>query len=160
MAVLGVAALLVSACGADLQGPAPLLGVSDLQELIKAPRDRALLVVFWATWCGPCVDEIPVLQELHADTTLNLRLLSVSLDAFLEGPEGGQQLVVEFLQKTPLPWQQVVYHGGQDELFEPFRMSGMIPLSILYDSKGQEMQRFAGKFQRRQIVASLGDAGL
>jgi hypothetical protein len=101
-----------------------------------------------------------VLQELHAADALPLQLLSVSLDAFLEGPEGGQQLVVDFLQKTPLPWQQVVYHGGQDELFKPFQMSGMIPFSVLYDSQGRELQRFTGKFQRGQIEAALADAGI
>ena len=160
LAIFSVAALLVSACGAELEGPAPLIDVSALQKHIAADRDEALLVVFWATWCGPCIDEIPVLQDLYADASLNLQLLSVSLDSFLEGPEGGQALVVDFLEKTHLPWQQVVYDGGQDELFEPFRMTGMIPFSVLYDDKGNEIQRFTGRFQRGQIEASLGDAGM
>jgi len=48
---------------ADLSGGAVDLG----QEIMAAPGGvrRATLLVFWATWCQPCIDEIPDLNELH-----------------------------------------------------------------------------------------------
>lgn len=152
---LGVAAALCGGCGTGPDEPAPLVDVSTLQERLRQPEDRAVLLVFWATWCSPCIEEIPVLRELHADADLGLRVVSVSLDTFLEGPEGGRQLVLEFLQENPLPWEQYVYEGGQDELFEPFDMSGMIPLTILYDEEGAEIGRYAGRLQASQVRATL-----
>lgn len=156
--VLGAAALVLGACSAGDRGPAPLVDIDELQQRLDAPRDEALLLVFWATWCEPCVEEIPVLRQLDGDESLGLRVLSVSLDTFLEGPEGGRQLVVDFLEKTPLPWEQVVYDGSQDALFEPFEMSGMIPFSILYDESGNVLRRFRGRFQVDQVRTALATA--
>ena len=153
---LSAAVLLCGACGTAKDDPAALVGIKTLQEQLEVPRQEPLLLVFWATWCTPCITEIPVLRELHDDPSLHLQIISVSLDAFLQGPEDGRQLVVDFLQETPMPWKQLVYEGGQDELFKPFQLSGMIPETILYDADGNEVKRFNGKFQPAQVHAALG----
>ena len=153
--LLSAAVLLCSACGPTADDPAALVSSKTIQKLLEAPRQGPTLLVFWATWCAPCIKEIPTLQELHEDAALDLQIVSVSLDAFLEGPQGGRQLVVDFLQETPLPWKQLVYEGSQDELFEPFELSGMIPYSILYDAHGEELIRFTGKFRAAQVRVML-----
>jgi thiol-disulfide isomerase/thioredoxin len=158
--LIGALALMLGACSSGDPEPAPLVDVDALHSRLEASRDAATLLVFWATWCEPCVEEIAVLRQLHDDTELNLRILSVSLDSFLEGPEGGRQLVLDFLQKNPVPWEQLVYDGSQDALFEPFQMSGMIPFSILYDESGNELRRFRGRFQASQVHAVLATARL
>ena len=54
-----------------------------LRRCTLTGQEEPLLLVFWATWCTPCITEIPVLRELHDDPSLQLQIVSVSLDAFL-----------------------------------------------------------------------------
>jgi peroxiredoxin len=69
------AALLVMVCGAaaaaDLKlwtgGPPPALALKDLdgrQHRLADYRGKVVLINFWATWCGPCREEMPSIQEL------------------------------------------------------------------------------------------------
>ncbi|MGC4119281.1 MAG: TlpA disulfide reductase family protein [Myxococcales bacterium] len=58
-----------------LDGPAPLLA--------EAPVSRALLVVFWASWCPPCREEAPSLTRLAQAPPEGLKLVVLSQDASL-----------------------------------------------------------------------------
>ena len=71
------AALLVMLCGAaaaaDLKlwtgGPPPALALKDLdgrQHRLADYRGKVVLINFWATWCGPCREEMPSIQELKS----------------------------------------------------------------------------------------------
>ena len=53
---------------------------ADLSDLFAQRNDTTYLINFWATWCKPCLEELPLLQELAAETTGPLRVILVSLD--------------------------------------------------------------------------------
>jgi cytochrome c biogenesis protein CcmG, thiol:disulfide interchange protein DsbE len=61
--------------------PAPDFTVSDGATTVHLGnyRGRIVLLNFWATWCGPCVEEVPSLLELHRDRP-DLAILAVSID--------------------------------------------------------------------------------
>jgi len=50
-------------------------------ELVAPAWERPLVVVFWASWCGPCVAEAPHLVKLHKEYGERVELVSVSIDA-------------------------------------------------------------------------------
>jgi cytochrome c biogenesis protein CcmG, thiol:disulfide interchange protein DsbE len=87
LALLFLAALpLFSACNrgvrpAQLNIPAPDFTISDGGSTIHLAgyRGRVVLLNFWATWCEPCLVELPSLLQLHRDQP-NLVILAVSID--------------------------------------------------------------------------------
>jgi peroxiredoxin len=62
---------------------------------LSSYRGKVVMVHFWATWCPPCVEEIPTLERLyHAFSGRDLEILAVSVD------EGGADAVGRFMQKN------------------------------------------------------------
>jgi thiol-disulfide isomerase/thioredoxin len=91
--------------GNDLE----LSGLTELGVEIdwKAYRGKVVLVDFWATWCGPCIREMPHVRELHEKLgKQGFVVLGVNLD---RKPEA----LAEFLKENKLPWSNLVDEGAQ-----------------------------------------------
>lgn len=68
--------------------------VTDLERIIKESR-KPLIINFWATWCRPCIEEIPWFQSEVAKHKDSVELLLVSLDFKEEFPEGIKQVALK-----------------------------------------------------------------
>lgn len=60
----------------------PVVSLAELRQRIAHPtNDTTYIVNFWATWCKPCIEELPVFEQLTQESnTSNLKVLLVSLD--------------------------------------------------------------------------------
>ncbi len=155
-----VLALVSTSASAESPAPEPprvqLADMDRLKSVVQAERTRALLVVFWATWCAPCVEEIPDLVALHESSSEDLEIVAVSLDAFLHAPEKSLDLVRAQLATIPTQYPHFVYTDGQDPLFTFFDIPGGIPYAVLYDHAGNALQRFPGKVAPDVVRDTLG----
>lgn len=130
---LGVGAIDRSHAGA----PLPAL---DLVDPAGRPfdrstlKDRPLLLNLWATWCAPCVREMPLLDALAGEER-RLTVLTASQDL------GGADKVLAFFEKEKFerlqPWIDREAALG-------FQFGGGLPVSVLYDAKGREVWRVTG----------------
>jgi thiol-disulfide isomerase/thioredoxin len=62
---------------------AKIVKLADLQKVIQAPGDEIRVINFWATWCGPCVKEMPLFEKLnneHKDVKVTLVSMDMDLD--------------------------------------------------------------------------------
>jgi thiol-disulfide isomerase/thioredoxin len=76
--LLSLALLLVLSAGASAQ--VKMLSLLQLQKRVSNP-DTVYVVNFWATWCKPCIEELPYFEKLQADNkTKPLKVLLVSMD--------------------------------------------------------------------------------
>lgn len=125
-----------------------------LVQRVAGSAGHPLLLVFWATWCKPCVEEMPALVTLDSESPAGLRVMAVSLDAFLSGNTTGK-VVQDYLAAHPAPLDHVIYQGPQDAVFDAFQLPGSIPYAILYDAKGAVLQRFDGAVEPSAVRAAL-----
>lgn len=127
--------LLLSASGLQAQN-IPIIQQQELLDLLAKKDDTLRVVNFWATWCGPCVKELPHLEQLQRDNLEQpLRVILVSLDF----PSQLQKRVVPFVKKRKLRSTVLLLDGGDPNLWidrvEP-RWSGSIPATLfLYKGK-------------------------
>lgn len=75
---------------------------SALDELINT-RNHKIVVTFMAAWCGPCIDELPVLNKLYQKyQAQGLNLIGISID--LEGPPAMQPIIDKLKVGFPVYW--------------------------------------------------------
>ncbi|AKM11807.1 thiol:disulfide interchange protein [Croceicoccus naphthovorans] len=99
-------------------------------------KGKAVLVNLWATWCGPCVLEMPMLDELAGRYPDKLEVLTVSQDL-----DGAEVVAPWFKEKgfTNLePWLDPQNELGFDYATQ------VLPTTVLYDAQGKEVWRMIG----------------
>lgn len=73
---------------------AQIIKLSALQEIIQSESDQVKVINFWATWCAPCVKELPLFQQLHEDRK-DVKVTLVSMDLDLDpNPEKVYKFIV------------------------------------------------------------------
>ncbi len=70
-------------------------------------RGKVVVIQFWATWCGPCKEDMEVLSRMNSKYGDDLTIVSVSLD-------DSKDELVEYLRSNRLPWTQLFEDGGQE----------------------------------------------
>ncbi|MFN3425811.1 MAG: TlpA family protein disulfide reductase [Novosphingobium meiothermophilum] len=107
-------------------------------RILRLPdlKGTPVLVNLWATWCGPCVLEMPMLDQLAARHAGKLRVLTVSQD--IDGAAKVSQLFAQRKFSRLEPWLD-----GENNLGF-FYQTGMLPTTILYDREGKEVWRMIG----------------
>jgi thiol-disulfide isomerase/thioredoxin len=99
-------------------------------------RGRPLLVNMWATWCGPCIVEMPSLDALAGRESATLQVVAISQDM------EGRPKVDDFFRAHPLPRLEP-YLDSQMGLMSALHLEEL-PTTILYDSQGREVWRMTG----------------
>lgn len=141
--------LAASASAADLRD------VKDPAKIPAAfPASAKLRVVnVWATWCVPCVAEMPELRAIDAAFGSEVTLVGVSTDHMI--PETDRTRVVAFLDKQKINYANLYYSGNVDDLANYLRFDGEIPVTIAFDRKGKEVWRKQGVIDSKETIGEL-----
>lgn len=135
-----VAILLGALCG-----PALAFNLSDSQGKVHRLADyrgKWVLVNVWATWCPPCLEEIPELIALHEDPKLNLRVIGIAVD--YRNP----RQVLEFAEQMMVSYPIVLGSYAMANQIGPVRG---LPTTYLYDPQGQLVAGHMGPLTRADV---------
>jgi thiol-disulfide isomerase/thioredoxin len=141
------------------RAPAPAVGAApgytlmDLEAIERAVRGRGhpLLVHFWASWCGPCLQELPLLDKFARDMKVRgVEVLSLSLD---DAERAGGQVVKVLAARAPNLTRNIVQVQDTSSLINTIdpRWEGSIPAMFAYDAKGRLRDSLIGETTRRDL---------
>ena len=99
-------------------------------------KGKVVVVDFWATWCGPCVAEMPNMKKLYAEyKDKGVEFVGVSLDQPKE--QGGLDKLKEFVAKNEIAWPQYYQGNGWQSEFSAGWGINSIPAVFIVDAQGK-----------------------
>src|SRR5690606_26313970 len=104
---------------------------------LAAYRGKVLLVIFWATWCQPCTEDLPQIRTLYEKHgAQGFEVVGINLDSIPDP-------IRPYLTQHRVPWPQIYEPGGLES--EPARAFGIIslPTMFLVDKSGKVVNRSA-----------------
>jgi len=151
--------MLLLAAGSAALAAQPLADVQNGTDIAKHFDRKASVRVLnlWATWCAPCVAEMPALQAIHTDYRgKGVSLVAMSMDDVLPGSrDEARERVSKFIAAKSITFPNVLFAGRVTTIEEELRLSGEIPVTIVYDAKGQELARIEGILEEKAFRAQL-----
>ena len=109
-------------------------------------RGQVVLLDFWATWCEPCLEELPDLVRFHeAHKKDGFTMLGVAMDA------EGAAVIAPFVRQNKIPYP-IVISGG--DLPEGYSIPGF-PAAFLIDRKGDIVRRYLGPKSYEELERDL-----
>ncbi len=115
-------------------------------------RGKVLVVNFWASWCPPCVEEMPTLDKLQQEfASKNVLFVGIGIDS----PSNIRQ----FLEMTPVSYPIVI--GGLEGSSLSKQMGnaqGALPYTIIIDAKGKATNSKLGKISEEELRRAIQSA--
>lgn len=131
----------------------PVYDFDSFEPLLYKNDDKTYVVNFWATWCKPCVKELPYFEEIAEKyKNQNVVVLLVSLD-FSEKLESH---VIPFIEKHNIKSKVVLLDDVNSNRWIPKvseNWSGAIPATLIYNSNNRKF--YEGAFTYEQLETEL-----
>ena len=113
---------------------AELVKLDGLQKLIQNEKDQVQVINFWATWCAPCIKELPLLEKLNADRKdVRVRLVSMDMDL-----DPDPEKVRKFVSRKKILSQVLILDERNPNLWidkVDKNWSGALPATLVVNSK-------------------------
>ena len=153
-----VVALFFSGCGTSEPDPAnvivgsqaPSFSLTSLDgTTVKSSTLKGSVVVlnFWATWCQPCMSEIPELKQMAAGS--KVKVIGIALD------QDGEKTIKSFVASNNINYTVLV---GDEEVFQRFNGVG-IPYTLLLDPSQRIVKIYRGPTTKKAIEEDLKTIG-
>lgn len=112
-------------------------------------RGHPAVVNFWATWCGPCKEEMPRLQKLSESyKEQGVRFVAISLDA----PDT-QAKIDPLIAKRD--FHIPVWTGATDTTLSQFQLGVLVPATLILDDRGEVIGKIEGEARDKDIRTRL-----
>lgn len=126
--------------------------VGGAPQTLSQWRGKKLVVNFWATWCAPCVDEMPDLTRLQSELNgKDIQIIGIGVDNAAN--------IADFSAKLHIGYPLYVAGMGGADLSRLFgNQAGGLPFTVLLDAQGQIKKTYLGRLKIDELRRDL--AGL
>lgn len=133
----------------------PVVNLQQLQSMYIQDNDTTYILNFWATWCVPCVEELPYIEKLNEEyKDKKLKIILASMD----GENHLEDRLIPYLQKNQLKSKVVLFSEPKPNnwipIFDP-DWSGAIPATIVRNGKLGKQEFFEKKFEEGELEEVL-----
>lgn len=118
---------------------------------LESARGRITIVNFWATWCPPCIEEMPELSRFHEEfSSKNIKVIGLAVDS----PSN----VREFLSNRKFSYPLLVTGGSGSELAKKLGNSAeALPYTVMIDEKGSVIKQKVGKLTEKDLKSWISE---
>jgi thiol-disulfide isomerase/thioredoxin len=131
-----------------------LIDAQGYQKLVEQYRGKAVLFTFWATWCEPCRDEFPMVNELAKQyAPQGLHVVGINLDQ-----DGDLILMRRFITRYKPVFPNYRKKAGDEDAFVQAVLpgwNGAIPASVFYAKDGRQIGHLLGAGDRATYEAAI-----
>jgi thiol-disulfide isomerase/thioredoxin len=161
LGIVGVVLLTAATSLATAQAPkagAPrdpeLIDAQGYARVLQENRGKPVLVNFWATWCEPCRDEYPMLNDLAKQYgPKGLKMVGVNMD-----DDGDLILMRRFLARYKPVFTNYRKKPGAEAEFRQAVLAGWtgsLPITVLYSKDGRQINSMVGEGPREKYEAAI-----
>ena len=114
---------------------------------------HSLIVNFWATWCPPCVEEMPELSALYRELSPGgLKMIGIGIDS--------PARIADFATRTPVSYPLVSAGMGGTDIGREFgNAAGVLPFTAVINAQGRIAHRIVGRLKLDALRKQLAELG-
>ena len=105
----------------------------------KNTRGKYLVLNFWATWCSPCLKEIPAFVEFYKENSEHVEILGLDFEPV------NIELINEFVERFSINYPLILYTHINDSEYTKFGEIVGMPTTLIYSPDGELLQTFMGE---------------
>jgi thiol-disulfide isomerase/thioredoxin len=133
---------------------------AEIHQVIDAERGNVIVINFWATWCPPCIKEMPELTKFWRDFDgKGVRFLSISADHH----STKDSAVVPFMNSYEIPFPvRIMYVDNPDEIAEELPLTwedrqwdGVLPATFIFNRDGKQVWSTVGEVTRDLLAEKV-----
>jgi thiol-disulfide isomerase/thioredoxin len=123
---------------------------AELQHDLERYRGKVVVLNFWATWCAPCRDEIPLLVRIQREYGAKggVQVIGASIDE-----PGDRESAEAFVRRMRINYP--VWYGRTTEDMKPLRLATAIPATAVFDRDGRPVFRIIGEVKEADLTSRL-----
>lgn len=127
------------------QAQARIIKFDSLQKILDLDKDEIQVINFWATWCAPCIKELPLLEKLNDKGLKKVKITLISLDYADKVEKVNAFIERKNIKSSVLLLDEIDYNSWIDKVEKQW--SGAIPATLIINSRTKQR-----KFLEKELL--------
>lgn len=127
----------------------PVIKIDGLEKILGSKEKEILVVNFWATWCAPCVKELPYFESLHRENAPHQEIILVSLD-FADKIDRVKTFVTRKKMEAPVVLLDEIDYNSWIDKVDP-SWQGAIPATLILNTRTGQRKFIAKELEEGQL---------